>query len=77
MEDLLKKIQNVHNLSEAESKAILQTIADYLKEKFPMVKGAIENMFKEPDSEMQQGTTPSDFQSVTKSSPPSPDDILE
>ncbi len=51
MEELIQKLQSAHGLSAEESQKILGTIANYLKEQFPMVGGAIDNLF-------QSGTTP-------------------
>ena len=56
MDQLIQKLKSAHGLSEEESYKILSTIADYLKERFPMVGGAIDNLF-------QSGTTPQDIQS--------------
>lgn len=77
MEDLLKRLQSAHNLSATQSQEVLQTIVNYIKEKFPMVEGAIDSMFRNASSGQDTGTTPSDFQSVTKSTPPGHEDILE
>ena len=52
MEELIQKLQNVHGLSAEQSQGILNTITGYVKEKFPMLGGAIDNLF-------QSGTTPS------------------
>jgi hypothetical protein len=52
MDQLIQKLKSAHGLSEEESRKILRTIADYLKERFPLVGGAIDNLF-------QSGTTPS------------------
>jgi hypothetical protein len=46
MEELIQKLQSVHGLSVEQSKGILNTIAGYIKEKFPMVGGAIDNLFQ-------------------------------
>lgn len=52
MEELLQKLQSIHGLSADQSQGILNTITGYIKEKFPMVAGAIDNLF-------QSGATPS------------------
>lgn len=52
MEELIKKLQDIHGLSAEQSHGILNTITGFIKEKFPMVGGAIDNLF-------QSGTTPS------------------
>lgn len=48
MEELLKLLQDKHGLSLEQSKGIMSTITSYIKEKFPMVAGAVDNLF--PDS---------------------------
>lgn len=45
MEELIQKLQEVHGLSAEQSHGILNTIAGFIKEKFPMVGGAIDNIF--------------------------------
>lgn len=52
MEELVKKLQSIHGLTAEQSHGILNTITGFIKEKFPMVGGAIDNLF-------QSGTTPS------------------
>ena len=64
MDELIQKLQSAHGLSEEESNKILRTIADYLKEKFPMVGGAIDNLFQSGTTPTGPGTTPSDVQST-------------
>ena len=44
MEELIQKMQNVHGLTAEQSRGILSTIAGYIKEKFPMIAGAIDNI---------------------------------
>lgn len=64
MDELIQKLQSAHGLSAAESEKILGTIADYLKEKFPMVGGAIDNLFQSGTTPSGPGTTPEDVQST-------------
>jgi hypothetical protein len=45
MEELIKKLQEKHNLSAEQALGILGTITGYIKEKFPMVAGAVDNLF--------------------------------
>ncbi|MGI8952301.1 MAG: hypothetical protein ACR2FN_12060 [Chitinophagaceae bacterium] len=45
MEELIQKLQNMHGLSAEQSHEILNTIAQYIKEKFPMLGGAVDNLF--------------------------------
>lgn len=61
MEELIQKLQSLHGLSAEQSHAILNTIIGYIKEKFPMVAGAVDNLF-------QSGTTPADTQATVNAS---------
>jgi hypothetical protein len=45
MDELLQKLQSLHGLTAEQSQAILGTITAHIKEKFPMVAGAIDNLF--------------------------------
>ncbi len=46
MEELLKKIQDNHGLSAEQAIGVLNTIKDYIKEKFPMVESMVDNLFQ-------------------------------
>ncbi|MDQ2721516.1 MAG: hypothetical protein M3Z26_17400 [Bacteroidota bacterium] len=58
MEELIQKLQSMHGLSAEQSHGILGTIAGYIKEKFPMVGGAIDNLFQTGSTPSVHGTTP-------------------
>ena len=45
MEELIQRLQSIHGLSAEQSHGILNTITTFIKEKFPMVGGAIDNLF--------------------------------
>jgi hypothetical protein len=45
MQELINKLQAEHGLSHEQSHGILNTITSFIKEKFPMVGGAIDNLF--------------------------------
>ncbi|MEO8764097.1 MAG: hypothetical protein ABI416_07415 [Ginsengibacter sp.] len=45
MEELIQKLQSIHGLSADQSHGILNTITTFIKEKFPMVGGALDNFF--------------------------------
>ncbi|MEO6820279.1 MAG: hypothetical protein ABI266_02855 [Ginsengibacter sp.] len=60
MEELIKKLQEDHGLSPQQSQGILGTITGYIKEKFPMVSGAIDNLFQSGTTPSAPGTTPGD-----------------
>ena len=51
MEELLQRLQSIHGLSAEQAQGVLGTIIGYIKEKFPMVAGAVDNFFP-------QNTTP-------------------
>ena len=44
MEELIKKLQENHGLTAEQSYAILNTIKEFIKEQFPMIGGAIDNL---------------------------------
>ena len=64
MEELIQKLQSLHGLSAEQSHGILNTITGYIKEKFPMVSGAIDNLFQ---SGSTPGTTPAGSQAASTS----------
>jgi hypothetical protein len=45
MEELIQKLQSEHGLSAEQSHGILNTVVTFVKEKFPMIGGAIDNLF--------------------------------
>lgn len=62
MEELIQKLQSLHGLTAEQSHGILGTIAGYIKEKFPMVAGAIDNIIPTgttASSSVSQATTSS------------------
>lgn len=60
MEELLEKLKNIHGLSPEQSHGILNTIKEYVKEKFPMVGGAIDNIFPANSATPSSTTAPGD-----------------
>ena len=62
MEELIQKLQSVHGLTAEQSHGILNTITGYIKEKFPMVAGAVDNLFQSGTTPSGPGTTPTDVQ---------------
>ena len=68
MEELIQKLQAVHGLSAEQSHGILNTITSFVKEKFPMVGGAIDNIFQSGTTPASPGTTPADAQSTATNS---------
>lgn len=68
MEELIQKLQSIHGLSAEQSQSILNTITGYVKEKFPMVGGAIDNLFQSGTTPSGPGTTPSDVNNASQNS---------
>ena len=64
MEELIQKLQSVHGLSAAQSHSILNTITGFIKEKFPMVSGAVDNLFQSGTTPSSPGVTPADVNSA-------------
>jgi hypothetical protein len=55
MQELIERIQKDHGLSAEQSHGILNTIKEFIKEKFPMMGGAVDNIFP---AQSAPGTTP-------------------
>jgi hypothetical protein len=55
MQELVERIQKDHGLSTEQSHGILNTIKEFIKEKFPMMGGAVDNLFP---ADAVSGTTP-------------------
>jgi len=45
MQDLIEKLKTEAGLTEDQAKKALDTIKAYVVEKFPMLEGAVDNMF--------------------------------
>ncbi|MFY7653375.1 MAG: hypothetical protein ACOVQE_11755 [Chitinophagaceae bacterium] len=45
MNELIEKLQQQAGLTEEQAKAAVLTIAGYVKEKFPMLESAVDNIF--------------------------------
>lgn len=45
MEELLKQLQERAGINETQAKEALETIKDFVKEKFPMMAGAVDKLF--------------------------------
>lgn len=48
MQELIDKLQAEHGLSAEQSHGILATVTNFIKEKFPMAEGIIDNLFHHP-----------------------------
>lgn len=51
MQDLIKLLEEKNGLTPEQSKEVLNTIISYVKEKFPMIEGMVENLFSSGGSE--------------------------
>lgn len=45
MQELINKLMSNAGISEEQATKALETIKDFVKEKFPMLGGAVDNMF--------------------------------
>jgi len=77
MEELLQRLQSLHGLSAEQSHGILATITGYIKEKFPMVGGAIDNLFPSGTVASSTTTTPADTQTTTNTASQGSGDFLD
>lgn len=68
MEELIKKLQDLHGLTPQQSQGILGTITGFIKEKYPMVSGAIDNLFQSGTTPSAPGTTPDEVAENTANS---------
>ncbi len=46
MKELIEKLQNEHGLQPDQSHGILNTIKEFIKEKFPMIGSAVDSLFE-------------------------------
>ena len=77
MEELIKKLQSVNGLSAEQSQSVLQTITGFIKEKYPMVSGAIDNLFQTGGGTTTADTDITSTQATHDSTPPDSGDILD
>jgi len=45
LQELIQKLQNSHGLSAEQSQGVVSTVTGFIKDKFPMMKDTIDNMF--------------------------------
>lgn len=76
MEDLLKRLQQEHNISAEQASAIMQTVSNYIKEQFPMVGGAVDKFFPQGFTPEGPGTSPEEVQQPAKGMSKNLDDLL-
>jgi len=65
MQDLFQKLKDNYGLTPEQTYGILHTIKEYVKEKFPMVGGSLDNLFP-PES---KGTDTDTAQAAAGSTP--------
>jgi|GEM_PF-168434 hypothetical protein len=47
MQELIDRLKKEANLTAEQAQRVIETVKDYIKEKYPMLEGAVENVFKE------------------------------
>ncbi len=50
MEELINRLKENAGINDEQAAKALETIKDFVKEKFPMLGGAVDNMFGSTDS---------------------------
>ena len=51
MEELINSLKQKHGISESQSKEILETIGDFIKNKFPEAGGTVDSMLSHNENE--------------------------
>jgi hypothetical protein len=51
MEELIKRITDATGITPEQAAKSIETIKEYVKEKFPMLGGAVDNMFAQAGGE--------------------------
>ena len=54
MEELINKISNNAGITDEQSLKALETVKDYVKEKFPMMAGAVDKLFEGGDKKEEE-----------------------
>ena len=54
MEELVNKISNDAGITVEQSLKALETVKDYVKEKFPMMAGAVDKLFEGSDKKEEE-----------------------
>ena len=55
MQELINKLVQNAGINEEQANKALETIKDFVKEKFPMLGGAVDNMFASSGSADEEG----------------------
>lgn len=56
MNEIIERLTKEANLSPEQAKKAIETIADFVKEKFPMLGGAVDQIFKAGNSSEEAGS---------------------
>jgi len=51
MQELINRLKENAGINEEQAMKALETIKDFVKEKFPMLGGAVDNLFASPGSD--------------------------
>ena len=54
MEELVNKISNSAGITAEQSLKALEAVKDYVKEKFPMMAGAVDKLFEGGDKKQEE-----------------------
>ena len=54
MEELVNKISNSAGITAEQSMKALEAVKDYVKEKFPMMAGAVDKLFEGSDKKEEE-----------------------
>ena len=57
LQELIQKLQDSHGLTAEQSHGVLNTVTGFIKEKFPMLSGAVDNMFPPQGGSAPSATT--------------------
>ena len=55
MDELINRLTANAGITEAQAMKALETIKDFVKEKFPMLGGAVDNMFSSAGTSDEEG----------------------
>ena len=73
MQELIDKLKSKFNLSDEQVNGVLETVASFVKEKFPMAAGVMDNILPGAKTSSEPGTDTDVAQAVTGGAAPSSD----
>lgn len=47
MQELIERLQEKAGITEEQAQKVIESVKDFVKEKFPMLEGAVENIFNQ------------------------------